>query len=99
MDDLRGRHGCRKMLVMKNDVYPIMIQIECPNKKVSIEEAQSLLEPAGVKVDKSYVPVCVNPKLGRYVLRGTATEEAKAKAEQIKGVQLFRDVKVSPARS
>lgn len=76
-----------------------MIQIERPKKKVNIEEAQSLLEPTGVKVDTSYKPVCVNPKLGRYVLRGLATDESKSKAEQIKGVQLFRDVQVFPAKA
>ncbi len=76
-----------------------MIQIERPKRKVDLEAAQSILESSGVVIDTSYKPVCVNPKLGRYVLRGSATDEAKSKAERIKGVQLFPDVKVSPAKT
>lgn len=79
--------------------YHFMIQIERPKGKVSLEEARSLLETTGVEVDASYKPVCVNPKLGRYVLRGNATDEAKSKAEQIEGVQLFRDSKILPAKA
>ena len=44
-----------------------MIQIELPKVKADLEAAQSLLKSAGVEVDTSYKPVCVNPKLGRYV--------------------------------
>jgi hypothetical protein len=76
-----------------------MIQIELPKVKADLEAAQSLLKSAGVEVDTSYKLVCVNPKLGRYVLRGSATDEAKSKAERIKGVQLFPDVKISPAKT
>lgn len=76
-----------------------MIQIERPETKVDLDAAQSILKSAGVVVDTSYNPVCVNPKLGRYVLRGTATDEAKSKAERIEGVKLFRDMKIYPAKA
>lgn len=76
-----------------------MIQIERPERKIDLEAAQSILDPAGVEVDASYRPVCVNPKLGRYVLRGRATDEARSKAEKIEGVQLFPDLKIRPAKS
>ena len=80
-------------------VNRFMIQIERPKGKVDLKSAQSILKSAGVVIDTSYKPVCVNPKLGRYVLRGSATNEAKSKAERIKGVQLFPDMKISPAKS
>ncbi len=88
------------LLMADKPVYRFMIQVERPEGKVDLEAVQSMLESAGVKVDTSYKPVCVNPKLGRYVLRGSATDEAKSKAEKIKGVQLFRDdVKIFPAKT
>jgi hypothetical protein len=80
-------------------IHSFMIQIERPKKKIDLETALSILEPAGVEVDTSYKPVCVNPKLGRYVLRGRATDEAKSKAERIKGVRLFPDLRVHPAKA
>jgi len=85
---------------MSNEtVHSFMIQIERPKAKIDLEAAQSILESAGVVVDTSYRPVCVNPKLGRYVLRGSATDEAKSKAERIKGVRLFPDLKIHPAKA
>ena len=80
-------------------VHSFMIQIERPKAKIDLEAAQSILESAGVVVDTSYRPVCVNPKLGRYVLRGSATDEARSKAERIKGVRLFPDLQVRPAKA
>jgi hypothetical protein len=76
-----------------------MIQIERPKRKLDLEAAQSILAPSGVVVDTSYRPVCVNPKLGRYVLRGTATDKARSKAERLKGVSLFPDLGIRPAKS
>lgn len=73
-----------------------LIQIERPRAPLNMKTARSLLEPAGVKLDKSYGPICVDAKLGRYVVRGTATPKAKSKAEKIAGVQFFFDGKVSP---
>ena len=76
-----------------------MIQIERPEEKLDLEAAQSILAPSGVVLDASYRPVCVNPELGRYVLRGSATDKARSKAEKIEGVRLFPDLKVRPAKS
>jgi hypothetical protein len=61
-----------------------------------MKKVRSLLEPTGVELDASYGPICVNAKRGRYLVRGTATPEAKSKAEQIGGVQFFMDGQVSP---
>ena len=79
-----------------HSLHRFLIQIDRPNAPLNMKKARSLLEPAGVELDVSYGPVCINPKLGRYVVRGVATPEAKSKAEQIGGVQFFMDGKVSP---
>ena len=73
-----------------------MIQVERPGEELDMEKIASLLEPAGVQLDPSYGPINVNPKLGRHVVRGTATERAKTKAEKIKGVRFFRDLRIAP---
>ena len=86
-------------LMKDTTIHRFMIQIERPKAKVDLEAAQSLLRTAGVVVDTSYRPVCVNPKLGRFVLRGTATDEAKSKAERIKGVKFFRDMSIQPTKA
>lgn len=86
-------------LMKDKTIHRFMIQIERPKAKVDLKAAQSLLGSAGVVVDTSYRPVCVNPKLGRYVLRGAATDEAKSKAERIKGVKFFRDMSIQPAKA
>ena len=80
-------------------VHHFMIQIERPEVKLDLEAAQSILAPSGVEVDTSYKPVCVNPKLGRYVLRGTATDKARSEAEKIEGVSMFPDLRVRPAKA
>lgn len=72
-----------------------MIQIERPGKPVSMDEARSLLEPLGVTLDLTYGPIPVNAKLGRYVFRGTATEETRDKAQGLEGVKFFGDLRVS----
>ncbi len=72
-----------------------LIQIERPGKSVSMDEARSLLEPLGVTLDPTYGPIPVNPRLGRYVVRGTATEETREKARELEGVKFFGDVKIS----
>lgn len=72
-----------------------IIQIERPGKPVSMADARSLLEPLGVTLDPTYGPIPVNPKLGRYVFRGTANEEIREKAQELEGVKFFGDVKIS----
>lgn len=76
-----------------------LIQIERREAPLSIEVARSMLEPTGVKVDIDYGPILVNRKLGRYVVRGIATPEAKSKAEKLDGVRFFSDGQVSATNS
>jgi hypothetical protein len=52
---------------------------------------RALLDGVGVNLDADYGPVPVNPQLGRYVVRGTASPDARARAEQIPGVRFFAD--------
>jgi hypothetical protein len=80
-------------------VYRFLIQIERPHERVDMERVRALLEPAGVQIDPAYGPICINPKLERYVVRGTASEEARATAERIPGVRFFRDSQITPAQA
>jgi hypothetical protein len=75
-----------------------MIQIERPDEKLNMEGVRQLLAPTGMELDPSYGPILVNPKLGRYVVRGKGTTGARAEAEKINGVQLFSDAKIQPAK-
>jgi len=83
---------------MPDQPSKFLIQIERLDEKPGIQEVRALLEPLGVVLDTSYGPICVNPRLGRYVVRGEATKEAKGRAEKLPGVSFFPDAKVSPAR-
>jgi hypothetical protein len=58
--------------------------------------ARSLFEGTGIELDEGYGPLLINPKLGRYVLRGLATRKARAKAERIDGVRFFGDTPQKP---
>jgi hypothetical protein len=73
-----------------------IIQVERPGEKLDMGKIRAILEDTGVQLDDSYGPFPVNPKLGRYVVRGTATAQARAKAEQIPGVLLFPDIRQHP---
>ena len=55
-----------------------LIQIESPSTKLDILLARELLAETGVELDESYGPILVNPGLGRYVVRGSASRAAKA---------------------
>ncbi|MCI0483846.1 MAG: hypothetical protein L0Y78_04620 [candidate division NC10 bacterium] len=57
---------------------------------------RELLEGTGIELDGGYGPVLIDPKLGRYVVRGTATPEARSKAEQIPGIRFFSDTRQQP---
>jgi hypothetical protein len=76
-----------------------LIQIERPNQKLDMERVRKLLEPTGMKIDHTYGPILVNPARGRFVVRGTGSPGAKAKAEKIGGIQLFRDMKIQPTKA
>jgi hypothetical protein len=75
-----------------------IIQIERPGQPVTMDEARSLLEPLGVKLDPSYGPIPVNPKTGCYVFRGMATEDIRESAQKLEGVKFFGDVKIEPTQ-
>ena len=77
-----------------------IIQVERPEwvqKRPAIPEISRLLEGTGVDLDVSYGPIPINPSLGRFVVRGEATPEAKSKAEAVAGVHLFSDPTQEPA--
>lgn len=64
--------------------------------KLDMAAIGALLESTGIELDAGYGPILVNPKLGRYVVRGVATPEARAKAERIPGIRFFADVQQKP---
>jgi hypothetical protein len=75
-----------------------IIQVDRPPpERVDMAAISALLDGVGVSLDLNYGPVPVNPKLGRYVVRGTATPDARARAEQIPGVRFFADAVQEPA--
>lgn len=57
------------------------------------------LREAGVEIDADYHPVCINPKLQRFVVRGVASVEARDAAEKIGGIQFFADSPIQAAKS
>ncbi len=73
-----------------------IIQVEGPGKDPDLSQVKQLMQGMGVEFDSAYGPYPVNPKLGRYVMRGWATARAKEKAEQIPGVRFFADTKIAP---
>lgn len=75
-----------------------VIQIDRPAEALTLDRARALLEPLGVSLDPSYSPVAINPKLGRFVVRGVATPDVRSEAERLPGVRFFADAKVSPTK-
>ena len=75
---------------------PFIIQIDRPGDALDIATVRDLLMDTGVELDESYGPFLINPKLGRYVVRGLASPEARAKAEQVPGVRFFADAQQKP---
>ena len=76
-----------------------IIQLDLPAAgRHGLEALAEKLAEAGVELDQSYRPVCINPKLQRYVLRGDANPEARRVAERIGGVEFFSDAPVEGAR-
>jgi hypothetical protein len=74
-----------------------IIQVDRPGERVDMASIRALLDGVGVTLDADYGPVPVNPQLGRYVVRGTASPDARARAEQIPGVRFFSDTVQEPA--
>jgi len=74
-----------------------IIQVDRPGQPVDMAAIRTLLDAAGVAVDPDYGPVPINPKLGRYVVRGVASPDARERAERIPGVRFFADAMQEPA--
>src|SRR2546428_13503605 len=74
-----------------------IIQVDRPGEQVDMTTIRALLDGVGVAVDPGYGPVSINPKLGRYVVRGVASPDARERAEQIPGVRFFADAIQEPA--
>jgi hypothetical protein len=73
-----------------------LFQIDRPGSKLDMPAAQELLEPLGVSLDLRYGPVSVNPRLGRYVVRGTASADALERVRALDGVTVFSDAPIAP---
>ncbi len=74
----------------------MIIQVERPGEKLDMRAIERILEGTGIQLDPAYGPLAVNPQLGRYVVRGRVTQQARTLAEKIPGVRLFADVKQKP---
>jgi hypothetical protein len=74
----------------------VIIQVDRPGQKLDLPAVRALLDGTGVQLDVTYGPILINPQLGRYVVRGTATSKARAKAEQIPGVRFFAEIRQKP---
>jgi hypothetical protein len=86
-------------MIESQHITHVIIQVEQPGRKLDMPAVRSLLEGTGVELDGNYGPILVNDKLGRYVVRGKATSEARAKAERIQGVRFFADIQQRPISS
>ncbi|MBI4420623.1 MAG: hypothetical protein HY560_07340 [Gemmatimonadetes bacterium] len=75
----------------------ILIQLDRPGEKLDMAAVRRLLDGTAIELDAAYGPILINPKLGRYVVRGLATPDARERAEAITGVRVFADAKVEPA--
>jgi hypothetical protein len=75
-----------------------MIEIERPCEKLDMNEISSLLKKSGVRVDPTYGPFCINPRQGKYVIRGFGDVEVQEKLIKIPGITIFPDQKVKSAK-
>lgn len=73
-----------------------IIQVDRPGQTLDMPAVRNLLEATGIRLDTSYGPILIDRKLGRYVVRGVGTPEARAKAEQIPGIRFFADTRQQP---
>jgi len=74
-----------------------IIQVDRPGECLDMAALRALLDEAGVALDPDYGPIPINPQLCRYVVRGVASPDARARAEQIPGVRFFADALQEPA--
>ena len=80
----------------KTPSVPVIIQIDRPGRVLDMSAVRALLESTGIQLDLQYGPILINLRFGRYVVRGEATDEQRARAERIAGVRLFSDVQQKP---
>lgn len=76
------------------ELQRFILQVESPGDKPTLAAIEERLRGTGIKLDAGYGPIAVNPRLGRYVVRGSGTPRAKARARRIPGITLFADSKV-----
>lgn len=76
---------------------PVMIQIDSPISRLTIQDAVRKLAIVGLEIDVGYGPYLIDPAIGRYVVRGVATKDAIALARDIPGVQIFVDNEIDAA--
>ncbi|MBK8975744.1 MAG: hypothetical protein IPM29_07445 [Planctomycetes bacterium] len=62
----------------------------------SVQDALHRLEAVGVRVDRRYGAIAVDPEAAVYVARGDADDEQIAAASR-EGFQAFGDVRIRPA--
>jgi len=80
----------------KNKPVRYIIQVERPKSGRDLESVWSLLRETGVELDSDYGPFLVNKARELYVVRGTASPDAKSKAENLPGIRFFSDAPQSP---
>jgi hypothetical protein len=71
-----------------------IIQLDHPGIPLAMTEVKQLAPPRVIDWDTSYGPLLINPRLGRYVVRGTSeltVEELRAKFPRL---QFFADAVV-----
>ena len=75
----------------------LLFQIDCPGRKLGIEDARALLGPLGIEVDPKYRPIPLDKKRhsGRYVVRGTGSPEALARVRELDWVKVFAESRIA----
>jgi hypothetical protein len=73
-----------------------LIQLDRPGEKLDMSAVRALLEDTQVQLDPTYGPILINPKLGRYVVRGTVTPDQRHRLERLPFVRVFADAPVHP---
>src|SRR5882672_1362227 len=85
-----------RVVARKDAPRPYIIQIDRPGPRLEIGDVREMLAGTGVQIDAGYGPIPLDPLIGRYVVRGTATQSARQRAEKIRGVRFFGDAKIGP---
>lgn len=65
----------------------------------SAPELIEKLESLGLKVDRDYPPIVVDPASGKFVLRGEGSAELLERARSELGVEIYADTSFGPLAS